>query len=71
MLGVGTKTLGARRVKVLSIKADIDPYSNDMNVSDEILLEKLNLAANNEAGRKHKLGIHAQVNVLKLLRWSN
>ena len=42
-----------------SIKADIDPYLNDINVSDEVLLEKLNLAENNEAERKHKLGKQA------------
>ena len=42
-----------------SIKADIDPYLNDINVSDEVLLEKLNLAANNEAERKRKLGKQA------------
>ena len=48
-----------------SIKADIDPYLNDINVSDEVLLEKLNLAANNEAERKHKLGKQARVNVFE------
>ena len=48
-----------------SIKADIDPYLNDINVSDEILLEKLNLAANNEAERKHKSGKYARVNVFE------
>ena len=48
-----------------SIKADIDPYLNDINVSDEVLLEKLNLAADNEAERKHKLGRQARVNVFE------
>ena len=48
-----------------SIKADIDPYLNDINVSDEVLLEKLNLAANNEAEWKHKLGKQARVNVFE------
>ena len=48
-----------------SIKADIDPYLNDINVSDEVLLEKLNLAANNETERKHKLGKQARVNVFE------
>ena len=47
------------------IKADIDPYLNDINVSDEVLLEKLNLAANNEAEQKHKLGKQARVNVFE------
>ena len=48
-----------------SIKADIDPYLNDINVSDEVLLEKLNLAANNEAERKHKLGKQVRVSVFE------
>ena len=48
-----------------SIKADIEPYLNDINVSDEVLLEKLNLAANNEAEQKHKLGKQARVNVFE------
>ena len=48
-----------------SIKADIDPHLSDINVSDEVLLEKLNLAANNEAERKHKLGKQARVNVFE------
>ena len=48
-----------------SIKADIDPYLNHINVSDEVLLEKLHLAANNEAERKHKLGKQARVNVFE------
>ena len=48
-----------------SIKADIDPCLNDINICDEVLLEKLNLAANNEAELKHKLGKQARVNVFE------
>ena len=48
-----------------SIKADIDPYLNDINVSDEVLLESLNPATNNEAERKHKLRKNARVNVFE------
>ena len=48
-----------------SIKADIDPYLNYINVSDEVLLEKLNLAANNEAEWKHKSGKQARENVFE------
>ena len=35
---------------------------NDINVSDEVLLEKLSQAANNEVEQKHKLGKHARIN---------
>ena len=48
-----------------SIKADTDPYLNHIDVSDEVSLQKLNLATNNEVERKHKLGKHARVNVLE------
>ena len=48
-----------------SIKADIDPYLNDIKVSDEVLLEKLYPATNNEAEREHKLGKQARVNVFE------
>ena len=47
------------------IKADIDPQLNDINVSDGVLSEKLKLAANNEAERKHTSGKHARANVFE------